>query len=310
MASIIAVDQRLIALLPTRSRLKLGRLIQQARDAEDYYQSAIKQREQMLEESGALGAERRTLVARAAETGTNEVPDTGDLDAALDQLNGEITRLDAEVAKRAQRRQDLAQLVARCRNSLEQVPLGQVLARAHQHAAPRLNGETAPDALHRIRAEITKLQAELRSIAIAPLPSAELKAKARAYVAEIGKAAVPMLMAERGQFEVRWQPGVLASGPMGPACAALIAALFPDALYQMLEQQIDAVKGTGLSERERPQREAQIRERIHVLEAQEESLIEADDNASDSSWGLIRRVDADPMVVLGTRPSVAQARAS
>jgi hypothetical protein len=77
-------------------------------------------------------------------------------------------------------------------------------------------------------------------------------------------------------------------------------------IEELLEQ---TVRGTGLSERERPGREEDIRNRIHQLEVMEEAIIEVDDGDNDT-WGIVRRVDADPMVVLGARPSTAQAKAS
>jgi len=64
-------------------------------------------------------------------------------------------------------------------------------------------------------------------------------------------------MAERGQFEVRWMPGMLANGPLGPPAAALIAALFPEALQALLDKQIDEVPAAGLPEAARPKRDEQ-----------------------------------------------------
>jgi hypothetical protein len=304
MSSLISVDQRLIALLPTRSRLKLGRLVQSARDAESNYQSAIRQGEAMREDIGAVEDERRQIIANANAVGNDE-PNTADVDAAIAQLQGELARIDQQRDKRAERRYAEAQLIARLRHALEQVPAGTVLVHAQQ-VSPKLNpGESAVDGVNRIRGEISKLQNELRATAMAPLPTGELKQKARAWIGELSKAAIPMLMVERGQFEVRFPPGCLANGPMAPAALPLFAWLFGDVLIARLDEIIEqTVKGTGLSERERPGREADIGQRIHALEVMEEAIIEADDGNNDS-WGIVRRVDADPMAVLGVRHAMA-----
>jgi hypothetical protein len=310
MSSIVSIDQRLIQVLPTRSRLKLGRLIQSARDAEASYQSAISQGEQMREDIGHVEDERRQIIANATALGNDE-PDTADVDAAIKQLRGELARIDQQRDKRAERRYAEAQLIARLRHALEQVPPGVVLVHSQQ-VSPRVNaGESALDAVNRIRAEISKLQNELRAIAIAPLPAGELREKARAYVAELAKAGRPMLMAERGDFRIDWAPGVqTAMGTLGPGAACIIAAINPDGLLGLIEDQITKVSGSGLASTERPAREEAIRDRIHALEVMEESIIEHDD-ASNDTFGIVRRVDADPMVVLGARPSTAaQAKAS
>jgi hypothetical protein len=309
MGSIIAVDARLIEPLPTRSRLKLSRLVQVARDAESAYQAAIRRGGELREELGILGSERRRILA-VAEADGNEHPDVAETDAAIAVLEGELRRLEAQRDKREARRYAGAQLVARLRTALEQVQPGATLVRSHQVQLRYLNGESPLEAVNRIRAEITKLQTELRSISIAPLPSAELKQKARSYVAELSKAAVPYLVAERGEFEVRFPPGCLANGPMAPAALPLFAWLFGDVLTARLDELIEqTVKGTGLSERERPQREQLIRDRIALLEAQEEAIIDADDSDNDG-FGIVRRPEADPMIVLGARHGTAQARAS
>jgi hypothetical protein len=169
----------------------------------------------------------------------------------------------------------------------------------------RLNGATAPDTVSKIRAEITRLQAELRSIATAPLPGGELRERARAYVAQLAEAGRPVLFAEQGKFEIRWPPGAQTPiGTLAPGSACVAAALFPDAMLALIEDQINKISGAGINSRERPEREAQIRARIHDLEAQEEAIIEHDE-IDNNSWGLTRRVDADAFVVLGCRNGVA-----
>jgi chromosome segregation ATPase len=303
---VISIDSRLSSQLPTRSRLKLARMIQQARDADAAFHSAISARERLMEELGDIKAQQRQAAQRAeAMTGKSEdiAAAVAEYDAAIDQLQGEVDRTTKQIEAREQRARAGAQLIAQLRHALEQIQPGTVLVHAQQ-LAPRLqNGEDPPKAVARLRAELTKVKTELTALQRSPLPKPELKLKAKSYIAELSKAAVPLLHVQDGLFEVRWQPGVLANGPLGPACAALAAVLDPDALYALLEQQIDEIKGNGLSERERAAKAEQLRSRIADIEAQEESIIE---KADEDDWGIVRRTDADAWTVLGIRLAVRQ----
>jgi hypothetical protein len=302
MTSVISVDSRLVERLPARSRLKLGQLVMLARSAEDAFRSMIAQQENIREQIGSVNSERAAFVASKTETtdGKAAAPDTGEYDQALEQLQAELARLQQHRPKLEERRFASAQLIAQLRSYLEQSALNNVaLTRAQLPLAPRLNGEKPPDAVARIRADLTKAQTELTALLRSPLPTAELKQRNREYVAELAKAAIPELMVERGGHEVRWPPGCLANGPLAPAALPVFAWLFPDIVTARLDELIDqTVKGTGASANERPKKEAALRARIRDLEIQEEALIEQSDI---DDWNISRRPAADPMIVLGLR---------
>jgi uncharacterized small protein (DUF1192 family) len=308
MTALVAVDQRLADRLPTRSRLKLGRLVAQARASEAVFQAAVRRSEELREQIGAIQAERATLLAQAAELGIDK-PDVSEADHAIAQLQTELARLDAHRDKRGQARHDAAQLVARLRHFLEQLPPTPALARAQINPPRLINGETPPQAVARLRAEITKVQRELAALASAPLPSGELRERARQWVAELARAGRPMLRTAQGRFEIEWHAGAF-GGPMAPASIAILAAINPDGLYALIDEQITATNsGSGLASGERPKKEAQLRARLHDLEAQEESIIDHEDDAADGV-AIPRRPEADPWAVLAVRHSLAERKAS
>jgi hypothetical protein len=306
MASIISIDERLIGLLPPKPRLKINRLIALAQDLESSFQSIIGRTNALREDLGRIRDEQRQAVTRAREVSERDetvAAAAAHYTPAIDELEGEIRRNGIEQAKRDQRRIEAAQLVAQLRSFLEQSSMSlQPLAPA-PNPPPRLQGdETPPAAVLRIRSEITKAHHEVTTLQRAPLPSAELRAKARDYVGELGKAGTPQVIAERGGFRVDWPPGAQTPmGTMGPGSAAIIAALFPDQLIAVLDAQIDKVTGAGLSSNERPKREAQLRAHIASLERAEESIIEL----YEGEFDLLRRSHADPCAVLGVRHALA-----
>jgi hypothetical protein len=303
MTSVIGIDSRLSERLPTRSRLKLGALLQLARGAEDSFRSLIGQAEAVREQIGSINSERSNFIAnnKAESLGAStKEPDTSEFDSALEHLQAELARLEAHRPKLESKRYESAQLIARIRSYLEQASLNNVaLTRAQLPLAPRLNGEKPPDVVAKIRADLTKAQTELMALLRSPLPTAELKQRNRQYVTELAKAAIPELMVERGGHEVRWPPGCLANGPLAPASLPVFAWLFPDLLTAKLDELIDHnVRGTGASANERPKKEAALRAKIRDLEIQEEALIEQSDV---DDWQITRRAAADPMIVLGLK---------
>jgi hypothetical protein len=83
---------------------------------------------------------------------------------------------------------------------------------------------------------------------------------------------------------------------LGPAAAALLAALFPDALYSLLEAQIKALPNNGVAGVERGPRRDALEAQLEQLERDEESLIES---AHEAGHDIGRRSDASPWAVLG-----------
>jgi hypothetical protein len=163
---------------------------------------------------------------------------------------------------------------------------------------PQLSpGDSPMDGVRKVRAQIAHVQQELAAMRRAALPAAELKAKAREFVAELGKAGTPSLHVQDGAFRVDWLPGAWATqGTLAPAGAPLLAWLYPDMMVKRFDDLIDTtVKDNGLPANKRGQREFDLLGRLVDLERLEEAIIskfEADYPE------LIRRPSADPMSVL------------
>jgi hypothetical protein len=170
------------------------------------------------------------------------------------------------------------------------------------------DNETPADALHRVRAEIERLRKELQALAAAALPIGEMRERAQRWVTELAAAGRPVLRTSAGQFSIEWHPGAF-GGPMAPAGVAVLAALNPDGLLALIETEIGKIGGTGLSSRERPGREKELKGKLLSLERDEEVLIEM---AIAAGFDVTRRPQAAPEAILGIRHGLAvpAARAS
>jgi hypothetical protein len=310
MAAVIQIDERLQHALPARARLKLRRLLDLARDAEAAHMAAVSRGERLREEMGVINSERRQFIARAAETlAKDETPDTGEFDRAIEQLQEELTRLAAQIKQREDKRMQAAMLVGALRGFLEQASLDSQPLTSVQHPPAALRAdETPPAALRRVRNEIAALERELIELRKASLPSAELKLKVRDYIHQLALAGTPHLMAERGECRIDWPPGCQTPmGVIGPGAAAVMAWLFADQMVARLDEQIDALRGAGLSSSERVKKEGQLKDRLLTLQRTEESLIET----HEAEFDLPRRPQAAPEAILGVRFGLpAMARAS
>jgi hypothetical protein len=312
MTSLISVDQRLVALLPPKPRLRLNRLVANAVDLGASFRASIAQATQLREEIGLLRSEQRRAVdtARAFD----DRPETHlaaarEFEPAIAELESELARLGTERARRDEAQREAAQLIAGLTRFLEQQSANPNVALVPaDHAATKPADSNYKAAVEALRKEIADRERELAAVLRAPLPSGELRERAKAYVAELSKAGRPTLMAERGDFRIDWPPGAqMAMGTLGPGAACIMAALNPEAVLGLIEAEIAKVAGTGLSSNERPKREEQIRKRILVLEFHEESLIA---QAEETGITIARRSRASPLAVLGIKAASAMAQAS
>jgi hypothetical protein len=304
------IDTRLLELLPPKPRLKAQRLIAAAIDSEAAFMSLIKRGETLREEIGQLRSLQRQSVERARELG-GDVDDVKDaaapFDDAIRDLEGELQKLSRDRQRREDRRTNDQQVVAHVRHFLEKqsatpnIPLVAVTT-----SAPKLNGQTAIEAIDRLRGEIDAARQELRAIIAAPLPSGEMRERARQWVNDLAAIGRPTLRTAAGGFSIDWHPGVY-GGPLAPASIAIMAAINPDGLYALLEAEINKVSGSGLSSNERPRRQQQIEDRILALERSEETLIE---QAHDNGHDVARRPQCDSRAILSVKTAVAQAKAS
>jgi hypothetical protein len=307
MSSVIQIDERLQQALPAKSRLRLRRILGIAVDAEAAFQSVIDRQSRLREEIGEVRSQREQALAAARQL-NDRVEDhaaaAAEFEPVIAELQGELTKLEAERNKRETRRTDAAQLVARLRGYLEQVTSRNAPLTPHQQPPVQLrNGESPVDAIGRVRTEITALERELIQLRRAALPSGELRQRIREYVTELGKAGMPSVFTDAGQFRIDWPPGSMApAGTLGPGAACVIAALFPDVLISALDAQVERISGTGLASNDRAKREVEIHDRLLTLQRTEESLIEL---ALDAEFDVWRRPAAAPEAILSLRNGVA-----
>jgi hypothetical protein len=310
-SSVIQIDELLQRTLPARAKLKLRKLLAAAEDAQSAHMAAIQRAARLREEQGLLAAEQRQAEERARPI--TDKPEAVEAAAAqytdaIGQLQIELERLTPQLQQREQRRNDSARLIGALRGFLgDAASRNQPLA-PYQHPPPQLRADEDPVAgIRRLRGEIDALERELSALQRASLPTGELQQRIRDYVAELARGGMPSLFTDGGQFRVDWPAGSQTpAGTLGPGCACVIAALFPDALISTLDAQAARLRGTGLSSPERAKKVDQIKDRLLTLQRSEESLIERFEDDLD----LPRRPGADPLAVLSIRYDLAAARAS
>jgi hypothetical protein len=152
------------------------------------------------------------------------------------------------------------------------------------------------------------VQKELGALRRAALPAAELKAKAREYVAELRLAGIPSIHTSGGAFRIDWPPGAWAlQGTLAPPGAPLLAWLYPDMLVKRLDDLIDKIATTGEPAAQRGQREHTLLIKLTDLERLEEAIIEKFESDLPE---LLRRPNADPQSVLQLRFGLQVSKAS
>jgi hypothetical protein len=300
------IDQALLAQLPPKPRLKAQRLIAAAIDSEAAFMSLIARGETLREEIGQLRALQRQAVERARELGDDVKDAANEFTDAIADLEGELQRLGRDRQRREDRRTNDQQVVAQVRAFLERQSASNTVLVAVTTSAPKFHDQVI-QAIERIRAEIAAATQELIALQRAPLPSGEMRQRAKAFVDELAAIGRPTLRIASGTFAIEWHPGVY-GGPLAPASIAIFAALNPDGLLSLIETEINKVSGSGLASSERPRRQQQIEDRILALERSEETLIE---QAHEDGHDVARRPACSPLAILAIKTAVpAMARAS
>ncbi len=138
-------------------------------------------------------------------------------------------------------------------------------------------GQTVTEAISGLRSEIASARSDILSIKNMPPAPAEIKEQVRREVQRLLTAGTPRVFVEEGAVRISW-PDLPAYGnkgtPMGaPAgsASALMAAMFPDRLFEFLTQGIDRLE--GISAADRVAKLADLEAQIRRLEHQEEALV-------------------------------------
>jgi hypothetical protein len=148
-------------------------------------------------------------------------------------------------------------------------------------------------------------------VTAAPPSREEIETALRAEVQRLITLGTPSVsLGEGGKITTYWPDapvlggvkGQPVSAPSGSA-SALLAAMFPDAMFRMLTQGLDALEG-GISARARVGIVAELEDKIANLENEEESLVE---QALAAGLEVFRRSNASGWALLGiARPAVQQ----
>ncbi|MGM5051334.1 hypothetical protein AB8A20_20845 [Tardiphaga sp. 604_B6_N1_1] len=165
-------------------------------------------------------------------------------------------------------------------------------------ARPRLlKGETAVDAVTRVRDRIAALRSEYTAIEGAMLPIGNLKVLVRSHVQALADRARPRIVAESDKVEVTFRSkGEGWSNK--PDLEGLLAWLDPAAFEARLCEELAGTAGTSLrlSPEDKSVALSKLRAEMDAFEREEEALIEM---ATDTNGVTIeRRASADPGAIL------------
>lgn len=246
--------------------------------------------------------------------------------------------VDAGLARQLEEAENETARIERRLADLEQVqrPLGTLLNRLEKYVAgltspipannaapPKLGkGETAAQAVARLRREIARLREDRQSVIDAPITSAMAKEIAAQHVRELAMRGAPdvlqilesrsppgFAMVERQQIALCGINGNAVAGlsPSGFDCLATLAWLFEDVLTARLHDEIDAKSNdsVALTDEARAARLAEIEAAILQCEYDEERLIRL---AASENTAIPRRADADLRAVLQLDPAAPLAR--
>jgi hypothetical protein len=165
-------------------------------------------------------------------------------------------------------------------------------------------GESKSDALHRVRARMTELRAERRTVKAAPLPLADVRRHAKEQIARLAARGQPkVLMAFNGGSIEFPEAETYDPGPtrhyVGDG-VALIAALFQEELFAKVDEALkfNADDDNALTEAKREERLAAIDEELDALGREEAALVEAIVRDGGTAY---HRPQANPLHVLGLR---------
>jgi hypothetical protein len=263
--------------LPPAARAKLVALVGQATDARDATASA----------SRRLGELRQKL-----DYSDRPPPDAPNIEH-------EMARLSSVRSAQDRRHRAFADLTANIQAWLTALPPPTALEMARVPASdqPR-DGETVLDAITRVRTEIDHTLSVLAVVERAPLPKADLKRLAEQHVEELAKRGQPTVTATAEGLSIKFNGADSWATGSRESAVALLAWLHAGQMISRIWGQIDKLpeNPNAMSTDRKQERIADIRGSLDGLERHEEALIE---RAIREGLDVQRRVDADPMAVLG-----------
>jgi hypothetical protein len=178
----------------------------------------------------ALARDSAMDAARSAQQRLNDLP--GDVDQLLRD------RLAAQVSLQTQRNSQLHRLLSSVNQFLFSLRLrpGEVLAPVTVPVT-LAKGETAAQAVGKLRVEMLQLQQELARVRHAPLPISDQIGAAERYVAQRGAVAGPRVGVVRDQLQLQWPDDVIGSKQ---DLIGVLCWLAPTSVVAALKREIEA----------------------------------------------------------------------
>jgi hypothetical protein len=303
--------------LPAPARARLTSLQTRHDDARMISRSLSERKQELIPERQRWAIRLSQLQGRdgVSRPVGDEHPAVREAQAKVEALDREMQALQGRIDDAAAMRQLLGSIVSNCENWIKQLT-PDVKVEVAKVMAPKLaKGETALEAIERIRVQLAELRADKAETLAAPIPSSTAKAIMRRQVAELaakGRPNVDGLI--EGAEEITWpmqqRQGALGGHvqlPDGSRAVvvrsddarprdgfALTCWLLEDALVKRLEREIDEASddGAALTDEARAKKINQIDQRALECEYAEVLLIAAANDAADF------RPDTDPRALL------------
>ena len=198
-----------------------------------------------------------------------------DIERTSDALPGLIAAAEAA----ANHYDSLSRTAERCRKFLDNLPEGTVISEYVAMAQPLDNPQQT---LNDTRARISAATKERDALDAIPIPSADIEARTRDFVAELAMRAKPYVrgVARGGKLSVRW--------PLNPASTVndtrnwpqdtcnplmLAALLHPDELAQVILNEIEREANQILPIKQRQQRIVELTAEIEELQREASDIV-------------------------------------
>ena len=224
----------------------------------------------------------QTTLASLGDPGRRDEVKAKKLEAELAEINADLEHLDSDRAKRQAERDSAERVLTPLQLFLKSLWSAPDPYRAAPTALRSVvvetklqDGETAAQALARVRRQISGVQSELGKLKSAPLPAAEVRAKVEAEIDALARQGCPSLNTKDGRLTWPDDAPSHSFGAPGGSARALLCWLYHDEVLKAATSGLDQEIPDSIAAAERPAREAQLRAELLRLEREEVALVTA-----------------------------------
>lgn len=297
----------ILDLLPAAAREKLRHLRQVRDDARAAARSLSDNIRDLIADKNAAEVSRRRLTDGYQGSGFQlpvDDPRVREKSEKIKYLNEEISRLKLPAEQRSEAAQLRGRLVDHVERWLKQLPPTTKIALHLGRQVTLPKGETALDAVERVRRRVRELQADILQVRAAPRPSSVCKKLIREQIEQMAATGRPNVAPVIDNGEPLQFPIALVRFPISSTVEnmvdvlAIMTWLQKDALVAKLDLEIDelADEKNALTDAQRAEREATLLRDMLANEREEESYIML--AAQHGGVDMPRRDDCDPRAVL------------